>query len=363
MNNKLASSILRAGRYENAKELVIENGRQGSVIKINNGLDKQSFKLSQAGIDELKAQFKRLFGLDERDLAIGKRSKIKLGKNLISASISAIADKDGEKIRIELLSEKPRTMPISHLGLDNDARKIFREALGQPGLIIVSSPEGEGSSTTAYSLLSSLVGHERSLAAISDFLEIEIDGVNHLSKNKRNFSEQIRKTKRGDYDAILIGDADGQELLEALDLAKEGRLVIAETKANNAKEVMDILKISKLGLKSLPAILISNQRLIKNNCPACAKRYQLKSSELRDIFPNIGKELDQKGIWALLSSGCSKCDYKGYTKYIGAFELAVLDRKAKPPMLRFRPIMVDIFRKLINGVSSAKEAAKVSSKL
>ncbi len=197
MNNKLASSILRAGRYENAKELIIEHGRQGSIIRINNGLDQETFQVSQAGMDDLKAQFKRLFGLDERDLAVGKRAKIRLGRSLISASISAIASGSSEKVRIEFLSAKPEIRPLSRLGLDTAGQKIITDALGRPGLIVVSSPDGEGSSTTAYSLLARLADQEKSLAAIADFPEISIDGVNHFRKDRRKTKEQLQKIKRG----------------------------------------------------------------------------------------------------------------------------------------------------------------------
>lgn len=100
-----------------------------------------------------------------------------------------------------------------------------------------------------------------------------------------------------------------------------------------------------------------------NNCPYCAKKYQLSGEQLKDIFPNIEQEVGRKGIPALLSSGCSRCNYRGYTKRLAAFELAAFQRDSTGPIVNIRPLLVDVFRKLINGSTSAKEAARLSKQL
>lgn len=363
MENKLASSLLRAGRFENAKEVIIEHGRQGSIIKINNGLDQESFRMSQAGLAELKSQLKRLFGLDERDLAIGKRAKIRLGKNLVSACLSAVNSGEGEKIRIEFLSEKPEVRPLSRLGLDSQGQKLFSRALLRPGLIVISGLAGEGSSTTAYSLLAHLAGHDKAVAALESFPELTIDGVSHLTKDNRKLSEQLRRLKRSDQDAIFIADANQKELLSGLELAKEGHLVIVETKAEGTKPIISALGLEKKTKQNWPEITISWQRLVNNNCRHCAKRYRVNARELANIFPGINTEVGQDDVSALFSAGCPRCSYRGYTKRLAAFELASFDPRPTPPLLKLRPLMVDVFRKFTAGTTSAKEAARLNQSL
>jgi type II secretory ATPase GspE/PulE/Tfp pilus assembly ATPase PilB-like protein len=364
MNNKLATSILRAGKHEGAKEITVEKGKAGAVIRINNGLDQQSYQLASVNADDLKAQFKRLFGLDERDLAIGRRSKVLLGKKLLSAAISAIPDGDSEKIRIELYADKPEQKTLSSIGMDADAQKLAKRILNKKsGLIIVGSPAGEGSSTTAYSLLGYLADRNLSLAAIADFQEIQIDGASHFHKDKRDFTGQLSKIKKSDYDAILIADASPAELEQAIETASHGKLVIVETKDESTKETINRLPLKSSALRNLPEILICNQRLINNNCPHCAKRYSIKKTELSGIFPDIGRQMKADSVPALLSSGCTHCDYRGFTKRLAAFEIARLDSTNGEPAVSIRPIMVDIFRKLLSGTTSAQEAARIARKM
>jgi type II secretory ATPase GspE/PulE/Tfp pilus assembly ATPase PilB-like protein len=177
---------------------------------------------------------------------------------------------------------------------------------------------------------------------------------------------------RQDPDVILVGEIRDKETAEmAFRAAMTGHQVYSTLHTNSA--VGAIPRLLDIGV--LPDIMAGNiigvvaQRLVRKLCSRCKTRYQPDAFERRllGLPPDSPVELFR-------AQGCEACDHQGYRGRISVLEILKLDaeldeliaRRATARELRrsalergFRPLADDAVRRVIEGLTSLDEIARV----
>ncbi len=130
---------------------------------------------------------------------------------------------------------------------DKEVIPLFGNLINkQQGLILVTGPTGSGKSTTIASLLQHRLDNQGgTLLTIEDPVEFYFDSTNEssvvLQRNvgidTESFGSGLRAGLRQHPNIILVGEMrDKTSILEALQAAQTGHLVVATLHTNSAKE-------------------------------------------------------------------------------------------------------------------------------
>jgi general secretion pathway protein E len=201
----------------------------------------------------------------------------------------------------------------------------MRRSLRNPaGAIIIAGPTGSGKTTTLYAAIGELNNGSRTIVSIEDPVESIVDGVVQVEVNARaglTFARGLRTILRADPDVIMIGEIRDLETAEiALHAAMTGHVVLTTVHAQSAAAA--IVRLRELGLaeasigSSVRTIL--SQRLLRRPCAACGHGERLQPEEIARIGLDSRLELYRP-------TGCSECEFTGYSGRIGIHEALTVD--------------------------------------
>lgn len=304
MSKQIIHKILSHGAQSGAVSLVISHSDQGLIFnyKFKDG-HEQNFslpgRLGQKALESLR----QILKISENDLNPKKNFKLKEKNYQLNFKLNIIPEKDGDKIIISIINKDNKPWRLRQLGFSRENLKTLQKMnkLGS-GLIIISSPENQGKSTTLRALLKELDLETKNAYFLEKNPKQLIKGMNYLIPNKNNWENILRH----DCDIIVIDDLhDAKDWVRAIKAADTGRLVIAATSAQSSLEI--ILKILKLELPPLLKInclkMMVNQRLvnltrknkIKKPESSLKDRTQIAVSEIIIFNQKIKKYLIENG--------------------------------------------------------------------
>jgi type IV pilus assembly protein PilB len=189
---------------------------------------------------------------------------------------------------------------------------------------------------------------------------------------KLDFASGIRSMMRQDPDIILVGEIRDHPTAEmAFRAAMTGHQVYSTLHTNSA--IGAIPRLLDIGI--LPDIMAGNiigiiaQRLVRVLCPACKYSYHPDATEckLLGIHPTDDYTLYR-------AAGCDVCFHQGYKGRLAIMELLKMDsdlddlvahrasiRDLKQAALDkgFRPLASDGLQRVLQGVTSLSEIARV----
>lgn len=282
----------------------------------------------------------------------------------------------GENVVLRILDRQKGLVPLDKLGLPEDNYNLLKLMIARPeGIILVTGPTGSGKTTTLYSILSDINTSEVNIMTLEDPVEYPLPMIRQTSVNevsKMDFANGIRSMMRQDPDVILVGEIRDHETAEmAFRAAMTGHQVYSTLHTNSA--IGAIPRLLDIGV--LPDIMSGNiigvvaQRLVRKLCTHCRKPYEPDEFERRILgLPSSGKAV----VYA--AGGCEHCDNQGYRGRISVLEILKMDadldeliarratmREVKRLALEkgFRPIAEDAIRRVIEGVTSLDEIARV----
>jgi len=178
-------------------------------------------------------------------------------------------------------------------------------------VILVTGPTGSGKTTTLYSALNSINGSDRCIVTIEDPVEYELPLVTQVQVNVKaglTFAMGLRSILRQDPDIILIGEIrDGETAGIACRAAMTGHLVLSTLHTNDPVGAIPRLQDMGLSRMELATALqgVLAQRLVKQNCPGCARPYEPEHESLALLRPP-----QRKGGW-MRGTGCAQCTFTG----------------------------------------------------
>ena len=288
---------------------------------------------------------------------------------------------EGEKFVLRLLKKNSGIRSIFDLGFPADDKMVKKCFDKRNSITIIAAPTGAGKTTTLYSILDYLNRPEINIITAEDPVEIRVQGINQVEvdNNKITFASALRTMLRSDPDIILLGEIRDLETAEiAVQAGQTGHYVLSTIHTVNAIEVITRLRkigISDYDISSTLATSVS-QRLFRRICPHCAVKRKFTESEKEIINNytekyNVKFDLNNKSTYD--TKGCKECNYTGYLDRIAAFEILELTDEIRDLVARgassfqikekaleqgYKPLVVDAFQKVIDGITTVDEVKR-----
>jgi len=210
------------------------------------------------------------------------------GRN-INLNLSRLQTEGHENCHIEIFDNK-----IMREKLDPGIEELVRSM--KSGLILLSSPQDNGKTTTAYQILNYLNRPNHVVLSVEQKAAFALEGVSKVRVNPRSEDyAQVLASVRAYNPAVLFFDdlSDERTAKEVLNYAREGKLILAAVTAKNA-------------LRSLQYLSSIDREKLANLAPAIISQR---------LIPRIHKDCNGKG--------CKKCSEIGYDGRIAAYQVLI----------------------------------------
>ena len=342
MSKKIISHLFNYACQEGAKDLVIE----GLPTKISLNYyfpdgEERLFSLPKKLEKDLSLALRQVLKLGSDEFLNKKYCKIEDRHYQLTFYLTISPSSAGEKIIINIIPKNKKLYRLKQLGLQSRELKTLATFVKRrSGLILISSPHGQGKGATLHALIKELNSDKHCLYYLGDSFSFELPGVNYLKATKNNWAKVLNL----DSDIIISEISSENDLKNALHAATTGRLVLATISADSVWEVLlSYLKLkSPLKLKLDGLKLILNQRLAplkrkgaKNKFSRSITRTQIGLFEILELTPTLKN--------FLLASEQSKQKNKFWEK-LG--QIAIRDG--------YRPLVIDYKKKIKDGLIDSK---------
>ncbi|MDX1950688.1 MAG: GspE/PulE family protein [Verrucomicrobiota bacterium] len=260
----------------------------------------------------------------------------------VELRISVFPTVRGEKIVIRIFDPSKRSFDLSQLGFEQSSLRTFISMLSRPsGLLLLTGPTGSGKTTVIYAALTHLInrfGLSISISTVEDPVEFHLPMVSQAQINpNKEFSYPIalRSLMRQDPQVIMIGEIrDAETAAIAVQAGLTGHLVISTIHSGSTAGVFARLINMEIEpfLLSSSIVGVMGLRLIRNNCPYCARPYQPEPSNLRILPPELVENASfRKG------DGCEQCSNTGFLGRSSITEMLIVDEPIRDAILQKLP--------------------------
>lgn len=320
----------------------------------------------------------------ERRVPQDGRFRVRVKGRTIDFRVSIIPSAHGENcvIRIldkEQINESFRDLNLNVVGFDPDDLVKFRRFIAEPyGMVLVTGPTGSGKTTTLYAALNEIYNEEDKIITIEDPVEYQLRGVMQIPVNEKKgltFARGLRAILRHDPDKVMVGEIRDTDTAQiAINAALTGHLVFTTVHANNVIDVIG--RFLNIGVEVYNFVSALNcilaQRLVRQLCPHCKRRYQPADQELIDSGINPDKY--RNGIF-YESVGCPECNQTGYRGRTAIHELLDVTDPIRELILARRPgsevrraarqeglnsLRESALKKVFSGVTTLREINRVT---
>ena len=330
----------------------------------------------------LLSRFKLMAGVNIAEKRVPQDGRIKLtvDDTTIDYRVSACPAYHGESIVSRILRPDAVRIGLENLGFEPDMLAEFNKIIRRPnGIFLVTGPTGSGKTTTLYSALDVLNRPDRKIITAEDPVEYNFEGINQCQVRESiglTFPAILRSMLRQAPNIILVGEIRDKEVGEiAIQAALTGHLVFSTLHTNDAPSAMT--RLTDMGIKpflvasSIQAVLA--QRLIR----VLHKESRVLAEE-EDLDPKYLKLIDltkEEALGRVYKPGDHPDAPGGYKGRRGIYEMMLMNaeirdlafKQAPVSELRraaiasgMRPLVQDGKVKVLNGVTTPEEIARVS---
>ena len=313
----------------------------------------------------------------ERRVPQDGRIGLTLDGRYVDLRVSTLPIMRGESVVLRILDKDRGVIDLDHLGIGHDERARLEHAINQVyGAILVTGPTGAGKTTTLYAALSEVNTPERTVIAIEDPVEYELDGVKQVQVNPTaglTFASGLRSMIRSDPDVIMVGEIRDRETAQiAIESALSGHLVFTTLHTSGAP--MAPARLIEMGIE--PFLIASGiqcvvaQGLARRLCEECRTPVHITATELEQSGLGFyGVDID-----AYEPVGCLRRRGTGYDGRIGTYEVMTVNDEIRSLILKrgssteiataarqagMRSLTEDGFEKVRDGVTSVPELLRV----
>lgn len=386
----LVHQIILRAQTEGASDIHLEPGDGEAHIRMRiDGLLREIQTLPVPVHEQVASRVKVMsdMKIDERRLPQDGRASVDVGRGEIDLRIATLPTLYGEQVSIRLLDPATSRLSLPQLGLAEGNLEQLQASMSRPwGAIIITGPTGSGKSTTLYSVLNVLNERTRKIITVEDPVEQRIPGVQQVNASeggRLNFASSLRSILRNDPDVIMIGEIRDHETAKiSIESALTGHLVLSSLHTNDAASA--ITRLMEMGVEPFliaNAIeLIVAQRLVRRLCEVCRREFEVDAEYLNAIHAPAWaiERAEREGKLVLYrpsESGCGNCRGRGYRGRTGTHEALHMDEDMKIALVAqgataeeigqmardhgMTTLRDDCFAKVVNGVTSLEELARV----
>ncbi|MBW8191257.1 type II secretion system ATPase GspE [Neiella marina] len=376
---KLINAMLGEAIKYGASDVHIETYEQSLVIRFRvDGVLREMLKPNRKLASLLVSRIKVMARLDiaEKRVPQDGRISLRIAGRAVDVRVSTMPSSHGERVVLRLLDKNQARLDLESLGMTEQVRDQFAEAIAKPhGIILVTGPTGSGKSTTLYAGLTEINSRERNILTVEDPIEYAIEGIGQTQVNNKvdmTFARGLRAILRQDPDVVMVGEIRDLETAQiAVQASLTGHLVMSTLHTNTA--VGAITRLHDMGVE--PFLLSSSllgvlaQRLVRTLCPACRVPYNPSAAEreLVHLTPDEPASMYH-------AKGCDSCNHTGYKGRTGIHELLVvtdevremihngeneqrIERLAREHSASIR---ADGFQKVLAGETTLEEVMRVT---
>ncbi|MAY75005.1 MAG: pilus assembly protein PilB [Phycisphaerae bacterium] len=328
------------------------------------------------------SRLKLLAGVNIAEKRVPQDGRIKLNVDDVDIDyrVSSCPTYHGESVVLRILRPDAVRIGLSNLGFEPENLDTFNRIIRRPnGIFLVTGPTGSGKTTTLYSALDVLNRPDRKIITAEDPVEYNFEGINQCQVRDDiglGFPSILRSMLRQAPNIILVGEIRDREVGEiAIQAALTGHLVFSTLHTNDAPSA--ITRLIDMGIKpflvasSIQAILA--QRLIRvlyDPSKKLAEREDLDPKYLSLIDLTVEEALGK--VYKPVPCDAAPGGYKGRK---GVFEMMMMSAEIRDlafklaPVAELRraalaggmkPLVYDGKIKVLNGVTTADEIARVS---
>ncbi len=282
MGKKIINKIFKYAAFKEASKISLENKKQGiSLEYFFQGDESHSFTLPKKLEKDLNNSLEQIFKLTSNELVKKKYCRFLDSNYRLSFYLSITPSEFGNRITIKIIPKERQLLRLNQLGMERAQLKTLKNLLlKKSGLIIISSPDNQGKSTTLNATIKELDNPNISAYSLGLNLEGEFENINCLKANSYNWDKILSL----DSDLIITPLDSEINWQKAIAAANTGRLVLGLTNSDSTWKILETILRLKGPLKEK----INNLRLIINQ-----RIYPLKRGQ--DIN-NKKKRLSRKNI-------------------------------------------------------------------
>jgi type IV pilus assembly protein PilB len=377
---KLVNSIIAQAVEESASDIHFEpEGRDMRVRFRVDGVLRETTQIPRRMVPGVISRVKIMADLDISEKRVPQDGRVSLtvDGHSIDVRVVTMPRVDGEGVVMRILDKSAALIGLEQLGMSEQSAMLFEGGFRRSyGAVLATGPTGSGKSTTLYAALNEINEPERNIITIEDPVEYQLAGVNQLQVNLKaglTFAGGLRAMLRADPDVIMVGEIrDGETAKIAVESALTGHLVLSTLHTNDAPSA--ITRLTEMGIEPFltasAVCTIVAQRLVRQLCTYCKRRTMLSVSSLEKAGFNVAFDLE-----AYEPVGCGRCGGSGYKGRTGLYEVMAMSdeirdltvERASAEEIRkvavaqgMRPLRVDGFEKVKNGITSIAEVARVT---
>ena len=303
------------------------------------GVMADSATVPRSHVAGLISRIKIMADLDiaERRAPQDGRIGLTVDGRFIDVRVSTLPVMRGESAVLRILDKERLVMELDGLGMQEPHREMFARAItASHGVVLVTGPTGSGKSTTLYAALTEINTPEKTLIAIEDPVEYELDGIKQVQVNPKvglAFASGLRSMLRSDPDVLMVGEIrDAATAQIAIESGLTGHLVLSTLHTGDAP--MTPARLIEMGIE--PFLVASGiecvvaQRLARRLCEECKQPLTVTVEELRRSgFENVAGPID-----AYEPVGCVRCNGTGFHGRVGVYELMEVTEQISSLILR-----------------------------
>ena len=377
---KLVNSIIAQAVEEAASDIHFEpEGRDMRVRFRVDGVLRETTNIPRRMVPGVISRAKIMADLDIAEKRVPQDGRVSLtvDGHSIDTRVVTMPRVDGEGLVMRILDKSAALIGLDQLGMSVQSAELFQGGFRRAyGAVLATGPTGSGKSTTLYAALNEINEPERNIITIEDPVEYQLAGINQLQVNLKaglTFAGGLRAMLRADPDVIMVGEIrDGETAKIAVESALTGHLVLSTLHTNDAPSA--ITRLTEMGIEPFltasAVCTVVAQRLVRQLCTYCKRRTMLSVSSLEKAGFNVAFDLE-----AYEPVGCGRCSGSGYKGRTGLYEVMAISDEIRDLTVErtsaddirkvavaqgMRPLRVDGFEKVKNGITSIAEVARVT---
>ncbi len=282
MAKKIINKIFKYAAFKEASEISLENKKQGiSLEYFFQGNESHSFTLPKKLEKDLNNSLEQIFKLTSNELVKKKYCRFLDSNYRLSFYLSITPSEFGNRITIKIIPKEKQLLRLNQLGMEREQLKTLKSLLKKKsGLIIISSPDNQGKSTTLNAVIKELDSPKISAYSLGLNLENEFENINCLEANNYNWDKILNL----DSDIIIAPLNSEINWQKAITAANTGRLVLGLASSDSSWKILEtILKLKRPLKEKIDNLhLIINQRIypLKRSLNAGNKKKRLSRKNI-----------------------------------------------------------------------------------